>query len=139
MIWSVTRIDVSREGVELLQVAGTNRAAIICVNAWACSESSLPQDHPPDGLPEPPPLDEEMDVSQAGAGVDQPVSLHAGPGAPDASLPPTPYSPPHSYTRDYQTLSSDALPPEPVAPQRGTMRADGAYVPEGKPSDWDLH
>ncbi len=98
----------------------------------------LPQDHPPDGLPEPPPLDEEMDVSQAGAGVDQPVSLHAGPGSPDGSLPPPPYSPPRSYARDYQALSSDALPPEPVAPQRGTLRAEGAYVPEGKPGDWDL-
>jgi len=27
------------------------------------------------------------------------------------------------------------VPPEPV---RGSMREDGAFVPEGKPSDWDL-
>jgi hypothetical protein len=104
-----------------------------------------PQDHPPDGLPEPPPVDEEMDVSQAGGGYGQPVSLHAGPGLPDGSLPPPPpYSTPRSYDRSYQALSRDPVPPAPIQPPQeepraGTMRADGAFVPEGRPSDWDLH
>jgi hypothetical protein len=104
-----------------------------------------PQTHAPDGLPEPPPVDEEMDVSQAGSGADQPVALHTGPGSLDADVPQSSYaySPPHSYTHSYQALSSDNLPPEPVAPsqnaapQRGSMRADGAFVPEGRPADWD--
>jgi hypothetical protein len=104
-----------------------------------------PQSHPPDGLPEPPPVDEEMDVSQAGSGDAQPVSLHTGPDSPDAALPPPPsYSAPRSYDRSYQALSPDALPPAPVQPQQSapreaTMRADGAYVPEGQPADWDMH
>ena len=108
-----------------------------------------PQTHAPDGLPEPPPVDEEMDVSQAGSGGDQqPMALHTGPDSPDAAVPAasyTPYSPPRSYGRSYQALSSDDLPPEPVQssqpaePQSGTMRSDGAFVPEGRPADWDLH
>jgi hypothetical protein len=59
-------------------------------------------------------------------------------------LPQSDYTPPHSYSRSYQALSSDVLPPEPVspsqnaAPQRGSMRADGAFVPEGRPADWDM-
>ncbi len=105
-----------------------------------------PQTHAPDGLPEPPPVDEEMDVSQAGSGADQPVALHTGPGSLDADVPQSSYaySPPHSYTHSYQALSSDNLPPEPIspsqnaAPQRGSMRADGAFVPEGRPADWDM-
>ena len=86
-----------------------------------------------------------MDVSQAGSAADQqPMALHTGPDSPDAAVPAAPYSPPRSYGRSYQALSSDALPPEPVQPQTaepqaGTMRSDGAFVPEGRPADWDLH
>jgi hypothetical protein len=105
-----------------------------------------PQNHAPDGLPEPPPVDEEMDVSQAGSGDGQPVALHTGPDSPDASLPaPPPYAPPRSYDRSYQALSSDALPPAPVQPSQdsagraASLRADGAYVPEGRAADWDMH
>jgi Extensin-like protein C-terminus len=44
-------------------------------------------DHPPDGLPEPPPLDEDMDVSQAGATNAQALALHAPGGDLDAAVP----------------------------------------------------
>jgi len=80
---------------------------------------TMPATHPPDGLPEAPPLDEDLDISQAGGGDMQALALHAGPEAPDAALPPAP------VTRQ-------------SAPQGGTIREDGVFVPEGKPSDWDL-
>lgn len=117
----------------------------------------LPETHPPDGLPNAPPLDEEMDVSQAGSGDMQALALHAGPDAPDAALPP----PPDAYSpRPQSNYGYDASPPiaaptrpalaesgEPQDPQAnpatatsqgGTIRSDGAFVPEGKPGDWDL-
>jgi hypothetical protein len=84
----------------------------------------MPQTHPPDGLPEPPPLDEELDISQGGSGDMQALALHDGSGAPDAAVPPP--APLHSYS------------PGTMPDQGGTIRADGAFVPKGKPSDWDL-
>ncbi|HLH11552.1 MAG TPA: extensin family protein [Methylovirgula sp.] len=91
---------------------------------------ALPQDHPPDGLPEPPPVDEEMDISQAGSGDMQALALHAGPDAPDAAVPQAAYS-----TRP----QNDPAPvPSQSVPREGTIRADGAFVPEGRPQDWDL-
>lgn len=44
-------------------------------------------DHPPDGLPEPPPIDEDLDVSQAGATNAQALALHAPGGDLDAAVP----------------------------------------------------
>ena len=34
--------------------------------------------------------------------------------------------------------SARAYAPVPPEPVRGSMREDGAFVPEGQPSDWDL-
>lgn len=75
----------------------------------------------PDGLPEPPPLDEDLDIAQAGAANGQALALHGPGGTLDAAVP----------------------PPVPVGgyspvPQRGTLREDGKFVPEGRPADWDL-
>jgi hypothetical protein len=96
----------------------------------------IPESHPPDGLPEPPPIDEEMDISQAGSADMQALALHTGPDAPDASVPPA------SVGNDAQRPPIAAPDPAAQLPdgdsQTGTIRADGAYVPEGKPSDWDL-
>ncbi|MFZ1960538.1 MAG: extensin family protein [Methylovirgula sp.] len=104
---------------------------------------NMPQSHPPDGLPEPPPLDEEMDISQAGSADMQALALHAGPDTPDASLPPAPVEAYASRPRPDQAYQNpQAPPPQPVPsaddPQTGTIRADGAFAPEGQPSDWDL-
>jgi hypothetical protein len=44
-------------------------------------------DHPPDGLPEPPPLDDDVDISQAGAANAQALALHAPGGDLDAAVP----------------------------------------------------
>ncbi len=103
----------------------------------------IPQSHPPDGLPAPPPIDEEMDISQAGSADMQALALHAGPDTPDVSLPPAPveaYASRPKPDQDYQ--SAQPSPPQPVPaegdPRAGTLRADGAFVPEGQPNDWDL-
>ncbi len=103
--------------------------------------ASMPQSHPPDGLPEPPPLDEEMDISQAGSADMQALALHAGPGTLDASLPPVPVETYASRPRTDQAYQeTPPVPPQSVEgnQQTGTLRADGAFVPEGQPSDWDL-
>ncbi len=44
-------------------------------------------DHPPDGLPEPPPLDDDLDISQAGAANAQALALHVPGGDIDAAVP----------------------------------------------------
>ncbi len=81
----------------------------------------------PDGLPEPPPFDEDLDISQAGAAGAQALALHGPGGALDASVPPqAPISPPA------------AIAGYSPAPQHGTPREDGGSAPEGRPADWDL-
>jgi Extensin-like protein C-terminus len=103
-------------------------------------QGGVPASHPPDGLPEPPPLDEEMDISQAGSADMQALALHTGPDAPDAALPPpieAPHPPPDQADAP---VPPQSLPAQSAQdnPQGGTIRADGAYVPEGRPQDWDL-
>ena len=164
-------------------------------------------EHAPDGLPEPPPMDEDLDIAQAGAANAQALALHApGGGNLDAAIPPpapiasyhrmpapgSAYQPPDSVgsyrptsttvaadhrapaeeppsrsawfpresegaSKPHTTLSaadhhapvpgSLYQPPEDVGsytpkpksePPRGTLRADGAFAPEGHPADWDL-
>jgi hypothetical protein len=97
---------------------------------------TMPTTHPPDGLPGAPPLDEDLDISQAGSGEMQALALHAGPDAPDAALPPAPVQ---SYTPrpTYQALGGQPVAQQ-SAPQGGSIRQDGVFVPEGRPSDWDL-
>jgi hypothetical protein len=79
---------------------------------------------PRDGLPEAPSIEDDLDIAQAGR-PSQALSLHGGPGAPDASLPPAPPAGMQAYT---------PLP----QPRRGSIREDGAFVPEGDPKDWDI-
>jgi hypothetical protein len=66
---------------------------------------------PRDGLPNPPEMDEDVDIAQPSARIPDTYFAAA------ARVPPAP------------------VPPEPV---RGSIREDGAFVPEGQPSDWDL-
>jgi hypothetical protein len=103
-------------------------------------QAGVPASHPPDGLPEPPPLDEEMDISQAGSADMQALALHTGPDVPDASLPP-----PSETSRPPPDQAYEPVPPQSLPAQSaqddargGTIRADGAYAPEGRPQDWDL-
>lgn len=82
---------------------------------------------PRDGFPEAPAIEEDLDIAQAGHPLpQQALNLHGGPEAPDASLPPAPVARP---------AGMQAYSP---VPQRGSLRDDGAFVPEGNPKDWDL-
>ncbi len=78
-----------------------------------------------DTLPDAPPVDEELDV----AGAHPPPSAGAvEPGLVAAAPPPPPES---------------AAPPRaaayaPMPPSDGSYREDGAYVPEGSATDWDV-
>ncbi len=84
---------------------------------------------PRDGLPEAPSIEDDVDIAQAGRPLPpQALSLHGGPGAPDASLPPAPLARP---------AGMQAYSPLPE-PRRGAIREDGAFVPEGDPKDWDI-
>jgi len=107
----------------------------ICKPAPQSTVPALPQD----GLPAAPDIDDEIDMAQ-GKGAPPPAmalhggSLSGGPGpGPVAALPP-------AYSAMPSNLPSRNLPPMPIQrePSRGSMREDGAFVPEGRPQDWDI-
>ena len=81
-----------------------------------------------DGLPEAPAIEDDLDIAQAGAPFparNATTALHPGPGpGPTAAIPPVPPRP-------------FAYSPRPE-PKSGTLREDGAFVPEGRPEDWDI-
>ncbi len=88
---------------------------------------------PRDGLPNPPEIDEDIDIAQAGHPPSDTLALHAGPGpAPSARIPDA------YFAAAAGVPSARAYAPVPPAPVRGSLREDGAFVPEGQPSDWDL-
>lgn len=91
-----------------------------------CRPTPLQQNAPAprDGLPEAPMIEEDLDVAQAGGPY---PSLHAGPSSPDGSLPPAPVARPAAHA--YAPMAE---------PPRGSIRDDGAFVPEGNPKDWDI-
>jgi hypothetical protein len=114
---------------------------------------------PKDNLPETPDFDDDLDIAQAGAprGADSfatnggslalaaaapvtPVALHreAAPVLASAAPPPPPPRRPGGLSP--VTLHAE-LPDTPLPPRRtghAAMREDGAFVPEGAPSDFDL-
>ncbi|MCI4677622.1 extensin family protein [Rhodoblastus acidophilus] len=122
---------------------------------------------PRDNLPETPDFDDDLDVAQAGAPRERPAlamrgeSLAVSGAAPDlirrrwrASLlaqterilAQSPPPPPPRRPGDLRpvTLHAElsAQYPYPAPPRReshGAIRRDGVYVPEGGPSDFDLH
>ena len=114
-----------------------------------------PSTRAPDGLPEPPPLDEELDISQAGAAGAQALDLH-GPGGTLAAAVPAPvpgslyHAPPvpGSAYRPYHSVAStsSAYAPTPTAdvgsysptPRHRLLQSSGNPAPEGRPRDWDL-
>lgn len=90
---------------------------------------------PRDNLPNPPEIDEDVDVAHAGSPGNEPVALHAGPGpAPTGRIPDSFFA---AAARGPTAARAYApvVPPEPI---RGSLREDGAFVPEGNPADWDL-
>jgi Extensin-like protein C-terminus len=93
-----------------------------------------PTPQPPrDGLPNPPEIDEEVDIAQAGHPPGDTLALHVGPGrAPPARIPDA------YFAAAARVPSVNAYAPVPPEPIRGSLREDGAFVPEGPPSDWDL-
>lgn len=95
-----------------------------------------PPEHAPDGLPEPPPVDEDLDISQAGAANAQALALHGPGGDIDGSIPPP--APMASYRRQpapaYQSASAypPAPPPRQPAP---AYRSASAYPPPAPPRE----
>ena len=84
-------------------------------------------------MPNPPEIDEEMDIAQAGHPQGDSLAMHVGPGpAPPARIPDA------YFAAAAGVPSARAYAPVPPEPVRGSLREDGAFVPEGKPSDWDL-
>jgi hypothetical protein len=88
---------------------------------------------PRDGLPDAPEFDDDVDVAQGRLPADGAAMAHAGPGpAPIASVP-TVYA--VRPAASPAAIARAPIPPEPVG---GSLREDGAFVPEGNPRDWDL-
>ncbi|MGH6795136.1 MAG: extensin family protein [Methylocella sp.] len=93
-----------------------------------------PTPEPPrDGLPNPPEIEEDVDIAQAGHPEGDVLAVHAGPGpAPSARIPEA------YFAAAARVPSARAYAPVPPEPVRGALREDGAFVPEGQPADWDL-
>jgi hypothetical protein len=95
---------------------------------------SMTPEPPRDNLPNPPDIDEDVDVAHGKILDNDALALHAGPGpAPTARIPDSYFA---AATRVPPARAyAPVVPPEPV---RGSLRDDGAFVPEGNPADWDL-
>lgn len=88
---------------------------------------------PLDGLPNPPDIDEDVDIAESRALSDERLALHAGPGmSPQARIPDALFA---EAARVPTARAYAPLPPESVGPP---MRQRTARVPEGTPADWDL-
>jgi Extensin-like protein C-terminus len=82
---------------------------------------------PRDGLPNPPEIEEDMDIAQAGHPEGDVLALHVGPGpSPSARIPDAYFA---AAARTPAARTYAPVPPAPVG---------SASVSEGKPSDWDL-
>ncbi len=88
---------------------------------------------PRDGLPNAPDIDDDVDMAEGRVRDGGALAMHAGPGsAPAASIPP------EYFIAAMKTPAARAYAPSPSEPLRGALRDDGAYIPEGNSSDWDL-
>jgi len=93
-------------------------------------QTTIPEP-PRDGLPDAPSIDDETDIAQ-GHAPPPAMALQVGAGqGPIASLPP-------AYTNPNRPPQSSAYAPAPPQPARGSYREDGAFVPEGRPEEWDI-
>ncbi|WP_084704863.1 extensin-like domain-containing protein [Beijerinckia mobilis] len=85
-----------------------------------------------DNLPPAPDIEDEIDVAHHAVGESRTVALQQGAGSGlDVAVPPVAAN---SYASSARTLSQQSAP----QPLHGSLREDGAFVPEGHPQDWDL-
>ncbi|MCI0466104.1 MAG: extensin family protein [Beijerinckiaceae bacterium] len=88
---------------------------------------------PRDSLPNPPEIEEDIDIAEGKTPRGEMLALQAGPGpAPQARIPESYFA---SAARMPAARAYAPLPPESVGAPHGT---GPARVPEGLPSDWDL-
>jgi hypothetical protein len=93
---------------------------------------SITPEPPRDGLPNAPEIDDDVDMAADKALTGRLLALQAGPGpAPAASIPAEYFT---AATKPPAARVYSKVAQEPV---RGSIRDDGAFVPEGNPSDWD--
>jgi len=87
-----------------------------------------------DNLPPAPDIEDEIDVAHHPVGESRTVALQQGTGSGlDIAVPPAAAT---SYASSNRTLSQQsAAAPQPL---HGSLREDGAFVPEGRPQEWDL-
>ncbi len=91
-----------------------------------------------DRLPNPPEIEEEMDIAQAGHPPGDVLALHMSPD-PGQSLASATHIPDAYFAAAERVpLPARAYAPVPPEPVRGASREDRLLVPEGRPSDWDL-
>ena len=92
--------------------------------------AGLARSRPPrDGLPNPPEIDEDMDIAQAGHPAGDVLALHMGPGpAPNARIP-------DAYFAAASTvpLPARAYAPVPPGTIQGALREDGGLFPKADP------
>ena len=88
---------------------------------------------PRDGLPNPPEIEEEIDIAESRNPTGETLVMHPGPGqGPPARIPDSLFA---DAARIPTARAYAPLPPEPVG---APFRPKSAHVPEGRPSDWDL-
>jgi hypothetical protein len=86
-----------------------------------------------DGLPNPPEIDEEVDIAENRDPAGGATALHAGPGAgPPARIPDA------LFAEALRVPTARAYAPVPPQPVASPFPGNPARLPEGKPSDWDL-
>jgi Extensin-like protein C-terminus len=88
---------------------------------------------PRDVLPNPPEVDEDVDIAGNKDPAERAAAMHAGPGpGPPARIPDALFA---EALRLPQARAYAPMPPQPV---EMPFRANPARLPEGRPSDWDL-
>lgn len=88
---------------------------------------------PRDGLPNPPEIDEEVDIAENVRPAEGAAAIHAGPGAgPPARIPDALFA---QALRLPLARAYAPLPPQSIG---APFQQNSAKPPEGKPPDWDL-
>ena len=105
-----------------------------------------------DGLPDAPEIEDDLDIAQSGPPREnRAYAMHSGPDLALAAATiaaadparrqnqtPQPARRPSQNATGAVALHAPAPEQAPAAPQRGAMRDDGVFEPEGAPADFDL-